>query len=75
MKYKKLVVIEWEDPTWVSEESLESEFNLMKQYTAGFLVKENKKYIRVAMNYDEDNIGEFTDIPKSLIKKIRWIKI
>lgn len=65
----KIVYIEWQDPTWYSGRNIEMDWCLVKQKTAGLLVKEDKNYIRVALTVDEDNIGEFIDIPKSLILK------
>lgn len=75
MKYD-LVYIEWEDPTFYSFTKTDKmPFMLTIQRTAGMCVMENEKYIRVALTVDEDNVGEFIDIPKTLIKKIRWIKL
>jgi len=70
-KIKDLVLIEWEDPTWHSDKNVfDTDFELIKQYTAGFLIKETKKFIRVALNIDEDGYGEYIDIPKGLITGI-----
>ncbi|MFH8039043.1 MAG: hypothetical protein QXJ14_03470 [Candidatus Aenigmatarchaeota archaeon] len=65
----RLVYIEWQDPTWHSDRNIDSDWSLIKQKTAGMLVKEDKNFIRIALTIDEDNIGEFIDIPKSLILK------
>lgn len=66
MKYK-LVYIEWKDPTYHCDRSIKNDWALITQRTGGLLVKEDKKYIRVALNIDEDGIGEYIDIPKCLI--------
>jgi len=72
-KIKNLVMVEWQDPTWHSDKNVfETDFELIKQYTAGFLVKETKKFIRIALNIDDDGYGEYIDIPKGLIIGI-WI--
>lgn len=71
---KDIVYIEWQDPTWHSDKCVNSDWSLIKQKTAGMLVKEDKNFVRVALNVDEDGIGEFIDIPKSLILKFKRMK-
>ena len=72
-KIKNLVLIEWRDPTWHSDKNVfDTDFEFVKQTTAGLLIKETKKYIRVALNIDDDGFGEYIDIPKSIITGL-WI--
>lgn len=67
MKSKEIAYIIWEDPTWHSDKNIQDDWNLIKQITCGLVVKEDKKYIRIALNIDETKYGEYIDIPKSLI--------
>ncbi|MCS7232478.1 MAG: hypothetical protein RMJ67_10165 [Elusimicrobiota bacterium] len=63
----RIIYIVWEDPTWCSNKHIDSEWSLMIQKTAGILGKEDNNYIRVILNVDENNIGDYIDIPKDLI--------
>jgi len=67
-----VIVVKWIDPTWHSDKNVfDTKFSCIEQISAGLFITENKKFIRIALNIDEEGFGEFIDIPKSLIIK-RW---
>lgn len=83
-KNKKVFYVEWQDAItmkdgWYSEEDVadwgKSEDWLIKQ--AGYLIKENNKYILLATKFNlqefgENKYSEITIIPKGWIKKRKF---
>ena len=73
-----LIYIKWIDPTVHNSSNIYKDYYFIIQQTAGILVKEDEKYIRVALNIDETNEGDYIDIPKNLViyeyRKILTVK-
>lgn len=77
----KIYLIDWIDsaaePGWVASFNLKS-VKIAKCQSAGFLVKENKKFITLALNRAADGshfpYGELMSIPKACITKKRKLR-
>lgn len=77
----RLVWIRWLDATylgngWKQAEKLETEAGFMVE-SAGLLVKETKKGIFIATDYDPDDpsFRHVSFIPRAMIKKKRVFKV
>ncbi len=75
----KLVVVKWEDA--VSESNWSSEDTVLKStlkavYTAGFLVRKDKKVISIAllMSDDKEDFSNWVNIPTSCVLSVDVIK-
>lgn len=72
---KEIVYVEWQDPTVYTSRDINKIPELIKQYTAGMLIVEDKNFMRVALNVNDNYIGDYIDIPKSLIIYVKKYKI
>jgi hypothetical protein len=79
MKRPVIVCVEWEDPTthssWSELEKAEKE-HASPIVSVGMLIKEDDKYLRIAMDWGKD--GEVCTrgiIPKAAIRRRRDIKL
>lgn len=68
----KLVTVEWCD-AWLSD-TLRKDVNLIRE-TAGWLVTNNKRVVRIALTVDERGPGDVMNIPRSMVRKIRVIDV
>jgi hypothetical protein len=72
----KQVILEWEDTTFYNEQIAIGELknfktNIVK--TIGFLIKQDNKYLTIAMSCHTNKIMDFYIIPKRMIIKIRYL--
>ena len=79
---KKLtpVIIKWQDAescdAWKGIEEVSSEYKLAEIYTLGWLIKETKTLITVALSYDTDNdrVSSTITIPKKWTTEVRKLR-
>ena len=71
MSHQKLAVVEWTD-AWFSS-SLVTDVNLLRT-TAGWLIQNNKRIVRIALTLDERGPADILSIPRAMIRKIRIIE-
>lgn len=69
MSYK-FAVVEWQD-AWLSS-TLSADVNLIRT-TAGWLVQNNKRVVRVALTVDERGPGDVMSIPRGMVRKVRVV--
>ena len=76
----KLVIVEWNDPCstsepmWQHREQID-DLDVMPCVTVGVLLKENVDDLRVTLSLNPCTFSQAITIPKSNIKRIRYLKI
>ena len=72
-KTLRLVVVEWEDATHQDDEK-EAPLGTMRAYTAGFVISNTKKELRLCAEFFEDGgRRDITCIPKLMVRDIQEI--
>ncbi len=78
----KLVLVEWEDPCtyatpgWLEKEDDDSEkMSAIPCISVGILYQENDERIVIILNSNPHAFCQAQSIPKSCIKRIRYLKV
>ena len=76
----KLVIVEWNDPCSTSEPVWQhrdqiDDLDAIPCITVGILLRENAKDLRVTLSLNPHAFSQAIIIPKSSIKRIRYLKI
>ena len=66
----KMAVVEWID-AWLSD-TLQADQGCIR-YTAGWLVHNNSKIVRIALTVDGRGPGDVMNIPRSLVRRVKIV--
>lgn len=72
MSNRKIAIVTWLDAYF--SDTLPKEVNLQRE-TAGFLIQNNKRVVRIALTLDERGPSDMMSIPRGMVRELKILEL